>query len=638
MLAGWILLSAAAVSPALSQDSASADRLTHAEIQAAVMSFADTWAARIYEAADKVAKRAGTAEARSHADRFKFYGATAAIDIASHPNAGVNLLDMLVLASLNRTVWEDYWGPKVYGPAANPMTDVLRTMEAEIWDFAGKVLTPTQLQEVKEVLRQWRAKNPNKQGVHFIRFSDFGEIGRKPSLEAARQPGGLLAPVREAAEAAEEIKIWGDRALYLMVRMQELTILRLEIAMRGVLQTPELSQTLEDISGFRNSLERYADVLETLPVQLPAQAQSLISHSVKQMSIERQAAINQLLLGIAQERQLAMEQMIEGVTQVREDSIHHLLEGASGERQALIRDLERLIRRGELEVEAMTTHLFVLSAALLLLYFLLRMIYRHTTDHTAATWYGKFAPAPVLVIATVSVIGAALIYVHHTSPGQILANESTTVVSAETHGDMGFQSPRSPAVSQPAAAGKIVRGSETDRALALQPSETHPVLSRDRALLPDDTVTLGTPSHTRQELSAFSALDVADDKNGSKKAPPQALPLNQEIVVLQVMFARARTEITPAFYPSLNDVSEILLHNPELRCEIRGHADGLGVSSANLELSEERAKTIARYLIQRGIAPERLWVLAYGSTKPVASNGTVEGRAKNRRVEIRVIH
>ena len=629
-IAAGMLLTAVTISPSFSAESVGGALPTREEIQAAVMSFADTWGSQTGEAANKVAEHAGTAAARRHADQFKYYGLAAAYDIASHPNAGVNLLDMMVLTSLNRMVWEEYWEPKVYGTAAEPMIDMLRMMEADVWEFAGEVMTPMQLRDVKDVIAEWRAKNPDKKFVHFIRFNDFGELGRKSSLEGAMQPGGLLGPVREAAEAAEEIKIWGDRALFLLIRMQELMILRLEMAMKALLRTPEMTQTLEDFSGIRNSAD-----------QLPMQAESIIEQTVTHVSAERQAAINQFLLGIGQERQLAIEQLTKAATRVRAESIDHALEGFSQERAALNRDIEQLVERAGLEAETVATHLFVLGAALLLTYFLLRTIFHYATACPATTWYGKFTPALALFVVAVAVIAAVLIYVNYSSLVSVRSIEPVAVGPVDMDDEMRDQepAPRLAADPQREAAGNTntIRGSETDSDLSHRERETRPALSRDDALPTSNAAIVDTPSDSAHAPLLLSTSTAIPKVEGRNDVMSKALQLNQEIVTLRVLFARASTEVTRAFYPNLDEVSEILVNNPEFRGEIRGHADSRGVASANQRLSEERAKAVARYLTKRGVTPDRLWILGYGSGEPVASNETVEGRAKNRRVEISVI-
>jgi hypothetical protein len=176
------------------------------------MSFADNWASQIVEATALLVQRVARPDVRLEADRFKHNAMAAAYHIAATPSPGAALLDMLVLVTLNRMVWEEYWVPQVYGPLAADMVTMLRKLEGEIWALAAEVLTPTQRQEVRDVLRAWRDTYPDKIGVSYIRFSDFGELGRQPSLEQARKAGGLLAPLTHATQAADAIRLWGDRA------------------------------------------------------------------------------------------------------------------------------------------------------------------------------------------------------------------------------------------------------------------------------------------------------------------------------------------------------------------------------------------------------------------------------------------
>ena len=85
----------------------------------------------------------------------------------------------------------------------------------------------------------------------------------------------------------------------------------------------------------------------------------------------------------------------------------------------------------------------------------------------------------------------------------------------------------------------------------------------------------------------------------------------------------------------LDEVVTILQKNPEMKLEIQGHADNTGTQEYNLWLSERRASGVMEYLVSKGIDPDRLTAKGYGSTQPVVSNDTAEGRARNRRVELK---
>ncbi|NIM97228.1 MAG: OmpA family protein [candidate division Zixibacteria bacterium] len=102
-----------------------------------------------------------------------------------------------------------------------------------------------------------------------------------------------------------------------------------------------------------------------------------------------------------------------------------------------------------------------------------------------------------------------------------------------------------------------------------------------------------------------------------------------------VLFDFDRYDIKSEAYPLLNEVVAILRKNAQTEVEIQGHTDHVGSAEYNQSLSEKRAKAVMDYLLERGVEPERLSHKGYGFTRPVASNDTEEGRARNRRVELR---
>ncbi|MFN7014845.1 MAG: OmpA family protein, partial [Bacteroidia bacterium] len=77
--------------------------------------------------------------------------------------------------------------------------------------------------------------------------------------------------------------------------------------------------------------------------------------------------------------------------------------------------------------------------------------------------------------------------------------------------------------------------------------------------------------------------------------------------------------------------------NSTIKIEISGHTDNVSSDEFNLRLSENRAKAVVEFLVQNGIAKERLTYKGYGKSQPIATNDTEEGRQENRRVEFKII-
>ena len=89
-------------------------------------------------------------------------------------------------------------------------------------------------------------------------------------------------------------------------------------------------------------------------------------------------------------------------------------------------------------------------------------------------------------------------------------------------------------------------------------------------------------------------------------------------------------------YPMLNEAYEILINHPGINVEVDGHTCHIGTAAYNLNLSKKRAKAVMEYFFSIGVNAKRLTINGYGLTRPIASNNTKEGRAKNRRVELTI--
>jgi OmpA-OmpF porin, OOP family len=98
-----------------------------------------------------------------------------------------------------------------------------------------------------------------------------------------------------------------------------------------------------------------------------------------------------------------------------------------------------------------------------------------------------------------------------------------------------------------------------------------------------------------------------------------------------------KSTLLPSAYDQLNPLAESMKKNPKTRWRIEGHTDGIGSDSYNMELSRQRAESVANYLVQQGVERNRLEIVPLGKSQPKATNDTQEGRAMNRRVEIKLI-
>jgi outer membrane protein OmpA-like peptidoglycan-associated protein len=135
---------------------------------------------------------------------------------------------------------------------------------------------------------------------------------------------------------------------------------------------------------------------------------------------------------------------------------------------------------------------------------------------------------------------------------------------------------------------------------------------------------------TADRRAAQSAADLA--KFASVKEEPRGMVITLEGGVL---FASSKSDLLPGAQLKLNGIAEALTQqDPDSKMVVEGHTDSQGGASYNQELSQRRAATVRDYLVSRGIAADRVTAQGFGSSRSVADNGSAEGRANNRRVEI----
>ena len=127
------------------------------------------------------------------------------------------------------------------------------------------------------------------------------------------------------------------------------------------------------------------------------------------------------------------------------------------------------------------------------------------------------------------------------------------------------------------------------------------------------------------------------DKPYLKDVPLQPLKTGNRIVLKNVFYETDSYALKKESAVELNKVVRLLQTNPSIRIEISGHTDNTGNLDYNRKLSENRARSVADFLISASVKAERIVAKGYGMSRPVASNDTDEGRAQNRRTELQII-
>jgi outer membrane protein OmpA-like peptidoglycan-associated protein len=139
------------------------------------------------------------------------------------------------------------------------------------------------------------------------------------------------------------------------------------------------------------------------------------------------------------------------------------------------------------------------------------------------------------------------------------------------------------------------------------------------------------------EARAGARTEVFLQLRAKPKVAVVQLQAKRIVIKKQINFETGSDIITPASYVVLDAVADTMLNATQIRqVEIQGHTDDRGKHDYNVDLSERRAQSVRRYLIDVGVESGRLEAKGYGPDKPLAPNITGGGRARNRRVEFHI--
>ncbi|MBL0309201.1 MAG: PD40 domain-containing protein [Bacteroidetes bacterium] len=135
----------------------------------------------------------------------------------------------------------------------------------------------------------------------------------------------------------------------------------------------------------------------------------------------------------------------------------------------------------------------------------------------------------------------------------------------------------------------------------------------------------------------ISLKNVKGGKPFDVDIPLLKIKVGQVVVLNNIFFEPEKYELKPESKTEMGVMIKLLEKNPELKIEISGHTDNSGIEEKNKTLSQNRAKQVFEYLVSKGVEASRISYKGYASSRPIASNSTAEGKAKNRRTEFIVV-
>jgi outer membrane protein OmpA-like peptidoglycan-associated protein len=177
------------------------------------------------------------------------------------------------------------------------------------------------------------------------------------------------------------------------------------------------------------------------------------------------------------------------------------------------------------------------------------------------------------------------------------------------------------------------------------PADYNLALSEDRAYVVFDFLLSKGIDRARLRTFGYGSALPKDDDMSTESRPKnrrvEIIPFMSSSEAIFPTFANVYFDFGTTTFPKestseLESIIQFLNANPRATCEIAGHADNVGTVAVNMAISQQRAESVIKYLIAKGLDRSRLKARGYGSSRPMEENATSASRAKNRRVEFNI--
>ncbi|MCB1749725.1 MAG: hypothetical protein KDK06_21320 [Gammaproteobacteria bacterium] len=278
-------------------------RLSATLLQSELLAFAERYMEALAEAFDRGADHAADASGRAAFRATKVVYVTAAMSTATGADPLRALRDLLVMVHLQRLVWAEQGGNRHASDTARAgILAALERLEIQLHALALRVVSPQAIAAMQELAEHWRADNPERRYVAFVRFHDLDDTPLRRRFEDNFTAHGLLAPVAEANHQIEEMRRVAERAVFLANHVPMLIEWQGESFVARTLDLPEVTGVLGDLARFTATGADATRLLAALPEQIGAERRAAIDDLMTRIERERHAALEQVALFASSER------------------------------------------------------------------------------------------------------------------------------------------------------------------------------------------------------------------------------------------------------------------------------------------------------------------------------------------------
>ncbi len=219
------------------------ERVSRAELQAAILRFEGTLNARLTQAFEPlVASVRGEVRLRAMRDHLVYVAS--ALDIATAPVPEANLLDMVAFVELAKGTCRTRWNVDLHGEHGAAVLAALDAASTDVWRVARALLSPEKEEELRRLVREWHDENPGLTEIAAVRLPAFSAVAGRGETRAEVAAHGIFSYVKKGVTEADMARLLGERALFLALRMPFLVRLQARLAAHEV--THEVVHELPD--------------------------------------------------------------------------------------------------------------------------------------------------------------------------------------------------------------------------------------------------------------------------------------------------------------------------------------------------------------------------------------------------------
>jgi hypothetical protein len=276
-------------------------RVTPAQVQSRVMSFADNYTNLISQVAgDLGASLDDPAKARQ-AHNMALTSITGAVTTAAGPNPTAAMLDMAALVTMQRIAFQRHWLPEVYGEAGRPWLDALQKLEGMVWQGVAEMATAAEQEELRNAIVAFMDDNPNIRIVSHYRLDD---ISKSRGISYANPSGSgsifrllYIDPLANLDPTARELlqsRLLGERVFFYVKRLPLLVEWHAEDVLYEALARNESQQLVANTRTFAQAAKDLNATMADLPKTISEERSAAISQAAERIRAERESAIAQI--------------------------------------------------------------------------------------------------------------------------------------------------------------------------------------------------------------------------------------------------------------------------------------------------------------------------------------------------------